>query len=139
MISSDDIVHEGRVISVDSQFTTVEITAESACSSCHARGLCGVSESKSKIIEIPTVCIGLEPGQTVNVYLKRSMGLKAVWLAYVVPLIVLIAVLLTLMATGLGELASGLGGIAAVAMYYAVIWLFRNRLRNEYSFYIDKK
>ena len=67
------------------------------------------------------------------------MGFKAVWLAYAIPLVVLMAVLLGLNAAGLGELASGLSAIAAVGVYYLFLWLFRNRLKNEYSFYIKEK
>jgi hypothetical protein len=49
------------------------------------------------------------------------------------------AVLLGLNAAGFGELASGLAAIAAVGVYYVFLWLFRDRLKNEYSFYIKEK
>ena len=77
-------------------------------------------------------------GQEVRVFLKRSMGFKAVWLAYAIPLVVLLAVLLGLNYAGMGELASGLIAIAAVGVYYLGLWLFRDKLRNEYSFYIKE-
>ena len=66
------------------------------------------------------------------------MGFKAVWLAYAIPLVVLLGVLLGLNAAGVPELASGLAAIAAVGVYYLVLWLFRDKLRNEYSFYIKE-
>ena len=66
------------------------------------------------------------------------MGFKAVWLAYAIPLAVLLAVLLGLNAADLSELASGLIAIAAVGIYYLVLWFFRDKLRNEYSFYIKE-
>ena len=68
-----------------------------------------------------------------------SCGIKAVWLAYAIPLVVLMAVMLGLNAAGFGELASGLAAIAAVGVYYMFLWLFRDRLKNEYSFYIKEK
>jgi hypothetical protein len=52
---------------------------------------------------------------------------------------VLLAVLLGLNHAGMGELASGLIAIGAVGVYYLVLWLFRDKLRNEYSFYIKEK
>lgn len=133
------ISHEGRIVDITSQFTTVEIISASACSSCHAAGLCGVSSAVTKVIQIPTTTGNWKEGQIVEVCLKRSMGFKAVWLAYAIPLAVLLAVLLGLNAAGVGELASGLIAIAAVGVYYLVLWLFRDRLRNEYSFYIKEK
>jgi len=37
------------------------------------------------------------------------------------------------------ELWAGLAGIAAVGLWYLAIWLFRDRLRNEYIFTIHTK
>ena len=122
---------------VTPEFTTVEIVSESACSACHAKGLCSLGESKTKAVQLPTrgwdnYC----PGDEVTLCLKASMGHKAVWLAYVIPLFVLVAVLLVLVQCGVGELVSGLAAIGAVAVWYFVIFLFRDKLRNEYIFEI---
>jgi hypothetical protein len=48
-------------------------------------------------------------------------------------------VLLGLNSACVGELASGLAAIGAVGVYYLFLLLFRDRLRNEYSFYIKEK
>ena len=139
MRKDQEISHEGRIISITPEFTTVEIWSESGCAPCHAASLCGMSETKRKEIELPTTLGDWEVGQTVLVNLKRSMGIKAVWLAYVLPLVVLVACIILLSGTGRGELFIGLVSIAAVAVYYLILFLFRDRLRNEYSFYIKKK
>lgn len=134
----EKISHKGKIIEITPEFTTVEIVAESACAACHAKGLCGVSESVSKAIQVPTR--GWENhtvGEDVMVVLKASMGHKAVWLAYVLPLVVLMAVLLGLIALDASELAAGLSGIAAVGVYYFCIWLLRDKLKNEYVFSIE--
>jgi hypothetical protein len=34
------------------------------------------------------------------------------------------------------EAIAGLGALAGVGIYYFVIWLLRNRLKNEFVFYI---
>ena len=49
----------------------------------------------------------------------------------------LLAVALGLIALGVPEVVSGLAGIGAVALYYLVIWLLRDKLRNEYVFTIQ--
>jgi len=133
------ISHKGRIVEVTPEFTAVEIISQSACSSCHAKGLCGVSESKTKLIQVPTRgWDNYTPGDEVEVQLSASMGHKAVWIAYVVPLIVMMAFLFGASAMGVGELGSGLAGIGATAVYYFVIWLLRGRLRNEYIFNIKQ-
>lgn len=139
MASTQEISHKGRVVEITPDFTTVEIISESACSACHAKALCGLSESQSKAVQVPTkIGDDLSVGEEVNVVLSASMGHKAVWLAYVLPLCVMVAVLLCLVGAGAGELASGLSALGAVAVYYLVLWLLRGRLRNEYVFNIKR-
>lgn len=135
----EEISHTGRITGITPGITTVEIISESACASCHASALCGMGESKKKVVEVPTTLGNWEVGQEVLVNLRKSMGMKAVWVAYVAPLIVLFAVLLILLGAGVGELASGLSGLGAVAVYYIVVFLFRDRLKSEYVFYIKEK
>ena len=136
----ESVSHKGRIIGLTPKTTSVEIISESACSSCHAKGLCGMSEHSSKVIEVPSdpfVIYGL--GEEVNVVLKASMGHKAVFIAYVGPLIVLTAVLLGLLGLGVAELVAGVSAFAAIAVYYLFIWLLRDRLKSEYVFKIEKQ
>lgn len=135
----NNISHRGRVVEITPELTSVEIISESACASCHARGLCGLGESKSKLVQLPTdPYAGLEAGDEVEVLLSASMGHKAVWIAYVVPFVLLMVSLLMLVGCGVPELASGLAALGCVGVYYLVVWLFRERLRNEYIFNIKK-
>ena len=135
---TEQVKHTGKVVSMTPQLTTVQIVSHSACSECRAASLCGMSEYTEKAIRVPTdpyAKYGV--GDEVQVVLKASMGMKAVWLAYFLPLVVLLAVALGLIALGVGEVAAGLGGLAAVGVYYFIIWLLRERLRNEYVFTIE--
>jgi sigma-E factor negative regulatory protein RseC len=134
----ESVKHTGQVVSMTPQLTTVRIVSHSACSECHAAGLCGLSEYTEKAIQVPTdPYASYAVGDEVQVVLKASMGMKAVWLAYFLPLVVLLAVALGLIALGVGEVVSGLAGLAAVGLYYLGLWLFRDRLRNEYVFTIE--
>lgn len=133
-------MHTGRIVDMNPQFTTVRIVSHSACSECHAAGLCGMAEYTEKAIQVPAdrhAAYGV--GDEVDVVLEASMGMKAVWLAYFLPLVVLLAVALGLIALGVHELWAGLAGIAAVGVWYLGLWLFRDRLRNEYVFTIRSK
>ena len=138
MSSNSEISHRGRIVSITPELTTVEIVSESACAACHAKGLCSLGDSTVKQIELPTRgWDSYAVGQEVTVVLRASMGHKAVWLAYVLPLIVMVAALLGTLSAGGTELVAGLAAIGAVALYYLVIWLLRGRLRNEYVFNIQ--
>ena len=137
MSKKDEIVHTGRVVEMTPDFTTVEIIVSSACSSCHAKGLCGMSEDEQKLLSVPTdPYAAYDVGDEVKVCTKMTMGLKAVWISYVIPLLILMILILTLSAVIGNEIITGLVSIGGVAVYYLIIWLFRDRLQNEFVFYI---
>ncbi len=137
MAKEKEISHEGRIVEITPEFTSVEIISSSACAACHAKGLCGFSEEESKLVVLPTdPYTEYKVGDTVNLALKQTMGLKAVWISYVIPLIILLIIVLTLCAVNVNELIAGLSGVGAVLVYYFVIWLLRDKLKNEFVFYI---
>lgn len=138
MARKNEISHPGRILEITPDFTTVEITVSSACSSCHAKGLCGMSEDEDKIIMVPTDPYTVRAvGDEVTVKTKMTMGLKAVWISYVIPLVILLILILSLSAVFDKEYLVGLVSVAGVALYYSGIWLFRDRLSDEFVFYID--
>ncbi len=134
----EQIAHSGRITEITPSEITVEIISESACSSCHAASLCGMAEIKRKQVTLPAVP-GYEPGEEVWVNLKRTMGFKAVWIAYVLPLLILVTDILVCSAAGAGEIFSGLSALGCVGIYYLIIYLLRGKLKNEYTFYLKKK
>ena len=96
MAKKNQIVHGGRIVDITPDFTTVEIIVSSACSSCHAKGLCGMSEEQEKIIMVPTDPYAEHAvGDEVKVLTKMTMGLKAVWISYVIPLAILMILILS--------------------------------------------
>ena len=135
---SESISHKGVVIKVTPQVTTVSFTQHGACSECHAAGLCGMGDVAQKVIEVPTdPYTKRQVGDEVDVLLKASMGFKAVYLAYLIPLLIILAVILSLLALGVQEVAAALAGLGAVALYYLLLWLFRSKLQNEYVFVLS--
>lgn len=132
-----EIYHDGKIIEITPEFTFVEIISSSACSQCHAKGLCGFSEEESKVVMVPTSpYTERKVGDTVTLALKQTMGLKAVWISYVIPLIILMILVLSLSSVIDNEVWTGLAAIGGVALYYLVIWLLRDKLKNEFVFYI---
>jgi len=137
MAREEEITHKGRIVGITPEITTIEIISESACSACHAKGLCGMGESGKKLVEVRTSAwTPRQIGDEVEVALRKAMGYKAVFIAYGMPLIVLVTVLSVLNGLGLGELVAGLGAIGAVILCYLGIFLYRDKLKTEYAFYI---
>lgn len=139
-MSMDEISHSAVVREVRETETIVEIVSESACASCAAAGLCTAAEAVKKEIAVPTVRDeGFYVGESVNVSVRRSLGMKAVLISYAVPLLILLVIVGSLSFTSVGEVAAGLAGIGAVALYYLVIYLLRDRFSKEYVFTIRHK
>ena len=138
MAKKNEIVHAGRILEVTPDFTTVQIVVSSACSECHAKGLCGMSEEQEKLISLPTdPYSAYNVGDQVEVCTKMTMGFKAAWISYVIPLAVLMILILSLSLIFESEVVVGLGSVGGVVLYYLLIWLFRDRLNNEFTFYIQ--
>ena len=133
----NEIAHKGKITEITPDFTTIEIIVSSACSSCNAKSLCGMSEEKEKVIMLPTDPYATHKvGDEVLICTKMTMCLKAVWISYVIPLIILMILILSLSSVFEKEYMCGLSAIAGVGIYYFVIWLMREKLNNEFTFYI---
>ena len=137
MAKRNEIVHAGKILEMTPDFTSVEIMVSSACASCHAKSLCGMSEEQEKVIMLPTDPYATyNVGDQVQVCSKMSMGLKAAWISYVIPLVILMALILLLTSVGVNEIISAVSSIGGVGLYYFIIWLLRDKLQNEFVFYI---
>ena len=139
MSTPQHIQHQGRVESIDANLVRVKIIANSACSSCASRKACGMSESTEKIIEVKTHAADeFSVGEQVMVSVRRKVGLWAVVVAYVAPLVVMVAVLVVTSLLGLDEGVSALGSIGGVALYYLLLWIFGGKVGEKVNFTISK-
>ena len=139
MSEKKSVTHKGTIIEISEGNIKVEIINKSMCAACHAKGFCSAGDTKDKVIDVAYFNNGeYAVGDEVEVTMKRSMGFKAVWISYVIPLAILMIFLLTLQGLGLGELFAGLCSVLAVSMYYLVIYLFRDKLSNKFVFTIAK-
>ncbi len=139
MAEKKSVSHRGTIIEITEGNIKVEIINKSMCSACHAKGFCSAGDSKEKVIDVAYSNNGeYALGDEVEVVMKRSMGFKAVWISYVIPLAILLIFLLTLQGLGLRELHAGLLSALAVALYYLVVYLFRGKLADKFVFTIAK-
>ena len=128
------IRHEGVVLSINGNKAHVEIVQTSACSACKARSMCMSSESQQKEMDV----ILLEPvqvGDKVEVEVRERLAWKAVLLAYILPFIVMLAIIAILdFATDWSEAVVGTLSLCGIALYYIGLSVFRNRLQKQFSF-----
>ena len=134
-MSMDELIrHEGIVLSINGEKAHVQIVQTSACSACKARSMCMSSESQSKEMD----AVMLEPmkiGDKVEVEVRERLAWKAVLLAYILPFIVMLAIIAILdFATDWSEAVVGTLSLCGIALYYIGLSVFRNRLQKQFSF-----
>ena len=135
------IKHSGEVVRIERNAVYVRMTVNSACSGCHAKAVCGLDESEDKIVEVATsLALEYNIGERVEVALQsESMGTKAVVLTYVVPFFVLSLLLVAAVVGGLGEGMAVVAALAGVVVYYGVLYLLRDKIKNRIKFIIIRQ
>ncbi len=126
--------HDGRIVTVKPNCVTVEIESTSACATCAAHSRCGFAESKNKSLDIPTSdWQSFSPGQPVTVHIDQSRGMLAVWIAYVLPALFMLAVIIGLSLAHLPEWAVIAATFAALALYILILYLHRHKLNSRFT------
>ena len=136
------IKHDGIIIALNEDGTAlVRIVQTSACAACKAKAMCASAESAEK--EMTVVLLGDEQwavGNEVEVMVQQKMGWKAVVLAYLLPFFVMLAVMFIGNAIwAVREEILGTVALCAMALYYLVLGMFKDKLQKEFSFTARKR
>ena len=138
MNSKETISHEGVVTKINDDELEIKILAQSACAACHAKSACGMGEQSEKILTVPRPRDKeFTLNQKVNVKMAIGQGNKAAILAYLIPVILLLAVLFVCLGLGMKEGWAALVSIVALIPYYIVLYLRRNKLKNQFEYTIE--
>lgn len=134
------IEHEGVIVEIKGNSkAVVSIVSKSACASCHAKGVCSAADQKEKKIEVTLSSDdNYSVGERVILSLESGIGLKAVLVLYVIPLIILLTLLLTLLNCKISEPMSALISVGSVALYYVLVKIFNISLERNLYFKIRK-
>lgn len=137
---AEQIEHSGIVDRVECDTVHVRITSHSACGSCRAREACGLAETQEKIVSVRcSSAAEYAVGEAVSVGVRRGVGMRAVALAYVGALAVLLAVLIVALAVlKWSEGVSALAAVVGVGVYYVMLWALRRKIEHTIQFTITK-
>ena len=152
------IKHDGIIIALNEDGTAlVRIVQTSACAACKAKAMCASAESAEKEMRVTLLMDNGRPagygvldadkplleykvGDEVEVMVQQKMGWKAVVLAYLLPFFVMLAVIFIGNALwNVREEILGTAALCAMALYYLVLGMFKDRLQKEFSFTAKKK
>ena len=138
MNMADVIKHEGRVDSIDGDCIHVRIVQASACAACGAKSLCSAAESKEKIVDVYGAdTTAYQVGQRVMVEGAATMGMKAVRLAFLFPLLLLVvAVALVMWLADGNEALAALAALLVLTAYFLLLFANKKKLAREFTFTI---
>ena len=99
-----------------------------------------IGEKKEKFIKIETPkAAEYRKGEKVIISLKSTKGYYAVFLGYLLPLLLLVGVICAVSLSGYDDFISGISGIIVLIPYYFGVFLLNKKLKNIFSFTLSHK
>ena len=132
------IRHSGVVESIEEGCVHVRIVQTSSCAACKVAGCCNAAESKEKMIDVYCDAVAdYKVGQQVTVSTSGQVAVKALLWAFGVPFVLLLAMLILVLLLTANEGWAALSALAILVPYYAILWLLRDKMREQLAFTIE--
>lgn len=129
----------GVIERMEGHHVFVKVVPQPACTGCKAGSMCMAAAGGKQIIEVlADEADVFHVNDPVTLSGQNSMGQQAVWLAFVIPLILVVAVILFTTFLQWEESISALTGLSLLFPYYIVLYLLRNTLKKTFVFTIKK-
>ena len=135
------VKHKAIVKKINDTSLIVSIMNQSACASCHAKGICAVSDSDQKVIDINNfapIADRYQIGESVKVSFQQSVGFKALFLGYIFPFLLLFITLIATWVISESEAWAGTLALAVLIPYYLALKLAKNKIDKTFTFTISK-
>ena len=133
-MAKNTIEHDGIVTQVADTFIIVTIQNQTVCAGCHAKGACGMSEMALKSITAEKPNEEIKIGDKVIVSASTQNAMLSVLLAYIVPSVLIIAILTLLILAGISEILAATLSLTATTVYFIVLYLLRNKFAEKIKF-----
>lgn len=132
------IEHTGIVKSNQNNLIQVMITQKATCGNCDAKGVCPVIDNQEKMVEVESVDSSFLIGDKVILSCQKSNIHQAVFLAFVLPFILILTTLIILQRVISNEVILGLIALSVLLPYFVILSFFKVKLRSKFKFEIRK-
>jgi sigma-E factor negative regulatory protein RseC len=135
---TNEIRHSGIIEHVEEGHISVRILQTAACAGCMVAARCNAAEAREKIIDVYSDDSAgrYRVGDAVTVCTSRSVVSRAMTIGFVWPFLLMVFTLVVVLQLTGDESLSGLLAVGVLIPYYSVVWLLRERIGREVSFYI---
>ena len=135
-MNHNSINHDGQVVEISDNKVVAEIFVSEACGTCQAKGLCHTNGKRVRVEAEAAPGQEFQVGQKVKVAFTPTLAMSSVLLAYVLPLVLMFAVMFTLIAITGSQDVGCLCGLAVLPVYYTILYMLRHKLRRKFKFKI---
>ena len=97
-----------------------------------------MSDVKEKEVEIESWKGTYTKGEFVEVIASESQGFRALFVAYLLPLIILLATLIILLQTTGNESLAAISALGILVPYYGILYLLKEKIKQTLNFSIRK-
>lgn len=123
--NTNAFIHSGTISEIRDSSIVVALDEDVHCESCRAKAVCGVSRTTGKEIEVPFTKGTFKLREPVEVVLRKDLGHKAVFWAYIFPFLLMLLTLLTA-SVFFSEWVAGLLSLLVLVPYYLTVYGLRN-------------
>lgn len=135
---NNHISHDGVISKIEGRQVTVQFVQKSACAGCHAKMLCSSGDAKQRSVVADSYGVAYQVGEAVTVEVTTQLAWTAMMYAFVLPTVLALVVLFPAISF-CGEMWACLVTLAVLAVYYVVLYQFREKLDRKVVFVLHRK
>lgn len=128
---TEAFVHSGVVSEMKGSSIIVALDKNVHCETCSAKGACGVTDTVNKTVEVVHPVGSFKLNQPVEVILKKDLGQKAVFWAYIFPFLLMLATLVT-SSLFLQEWLAGVLSLLILVPYYGTLYALKDYFKKTF-------
>jgi positive regulator of sigma E activity len=131
MNANDCIEQKGIIEDISDGTVKIRVQPLAACDSCQAKSLCNIKGNRDNLIELTEKSGSFSVGDTVNLMVEKSAGYNALFLGYLLPLIIVLVSIVVLLGTGLSEIIAGTASLLMLVPYYLILYSLRHIIKKK--------
>lgn len=138
MNPNECIEQKGIVEDIKANRIRIRFQPLSVCDNCQTKSICNLKGNQGNSVEIIDKSGIYKVGDEVKLIIKKSLGYAALFLGYLLPLIIVLLFLFLLLSFGYNEILAVLGSLSVLAVYYLILYLIRNNISNRFKITLEK-
>ena len=138
MNPNECIEQKGIVEDIKANRIRIRFQPLSVCDNCQTKSICNLKDNQDNYIEIIDKSGIYKVGDEVRLIIKKSLGYAALFLGYLLPLIIVLLFLFLFLSIKSNEILSVLGSLSMLAVYYLILYLKRNNISNRFKITLEK-